>query len=76
MLVLARSPLVLEPMALQWLTVDKDQPLGSEVDLPVEPTQPSSQDVGAVLLAGMGRLFLRVIPWRAKKRWIVPRPNQ
>lgn len=59
-------------MALQWLTVDEHQPLGIEVDLAVEPGLPSLQDVGAVLLRGVGGLFLRVIPWRAKKRRIVP----
>lgn len=42
--------------------VDEDEAIGVEVELPVEPRLPAGQDVGAVLLAGVGRLFLRVIP--------------
>jgi len=52
--------------------VDEDEAVGVEIELAVEPRLPALQDVGAALLAGVGRLFLRVIPWRAKKRRIVP----
>ncbi|MCZ8164083.1 MAG: hypothetical protein O9246_01705, partial [Brevundimonas sp.] len=39
-----------------------------EIDLAVEPGPPPLQDVGAVLLVRMGRLFLSVIRRRWKKR--------
>jgi hypothetical protein len=37
--------------------VDEDEPVGVEVELKLEPRLPGLQDVGAVLLAGVGRLF-------------------
>ena len=52
--------------------VDEDQMLGRQIKLAVKPGLPAPQDVGPVLLAGMRRLFLRVMAWRAKKRRIVP----
>jgi hypothetical protein len=52
--------------------VDEDQMIGGQIELTVEPSLPAPQDVGPVLLAGMRRLFLRVMAWRAKKRRIVP----
>jgi len=52
--------------------VDEDQRLGVEVELAVEPLLTSLQDVGAVLLGRVRRLFLRVIPRRLKNRQIVP----
>ena len=52
--------------------VDEDQPLGIEIRLAIEPGPAPPQDVGTVLLAGVRRLFLRVMRWRAKNRWIVP----
>jgi hypothetical protein len=51
--------------------VDKDQAFGIEIDLAFEPGLAPLQDVGAVLLGGVGGLFLRVMAWRAKKRRIV-----
>ena len=51
--------------------VDKDQAFGIEIGLAVEPGLAPLQDVGAVLLGRVRRLFLRVIAWRAKKRRIV-----
>ena len=41
--------------------VDKDQPLGVEVGLGVEPGLTAAQDVGARLLGRMPGLFLSVI---------------
>ncbi len=41
--------------------VDKDQPLGVEVGLGVEPGLAAAQDVGARLLGRMPGLFLSVI---------------
>jgi hypothetical protein len=38
--------------------VDEDEAFGIEIGLTVEPVLPALQDVGAVLLAGMRRLFL------------------
>ena len=52
--------------------VDEDQALGIEIGLALEPGLAPLQDVGAVLLAGVRGLFLRVIRWRAKKRCSVP----
>jgi len=52
--------------------VDEDETVGIEVGLPLEPLLPPLQDFGAVLLARVRGLFLRVIAWRAKKRRIVP----
>ena len=52
--------------------VDEHQPLGVEVGLAVEPGLPPHQDVRALLLAGVAGLFLRVMRWRRKNRWIVP----
>ena len=48
--------------------VDEHQALGIEVELALEPGLARVQDVGAVLLDRVPDLFLRVIPWRAKKR--------
>lgn len=48
--------------------VDKHQTLRREIELSLEPVPAASQDVGTVLLRSMGGLFLRVMPWRAKKR--------
>ncbi len=42
--------------------VDEDQPVGIEIELAVEPCLALLQNVGSILLRGMGRLFLRVIP--------------
>lgn len=55
--------------------VDEDQPLRVKVQLILEPLLASGQDVGAVLLGRVRGLFLRVMAWRAKKRWIVPKPK-
>ena len=52
--------------------VDEHQPVRIEIELALEPVLAPLQDVGAVLLGGVRRLFLRVIPWRAKKRRSVP----
>jgi hypothetical protein len=48
--------------------VDEDQLVGVEIKLALEPFLTLLQDVGAILLGRMAGLFLRVIPWRAKKR--------
>jgi hypothetical protein len=55
--------------------VDEDEPLRIEIKLVLEPSFASDQDVGAVLLGRVRGLFLRVMAWRAKKRWIVPKPK-
>jgi hypothetical protein len=52
--------------------VDEDQTFGIEIKLAFEPGLAPLQDVGAVLLDRVRRLFLRVMAWRAKKRRIVP----
>jgi len=52
--------------------VDEDQPLRVEVGLALEPGLAPLQDIGAILLAGVRGLFLRVIRWRAKNRCSVP----
>ncbi len=52
--------------------VDEHQPVRVEVDLAIEPGLPPLQDVGALLLGGMGGLFLRVQPRRWKNRHSVP----
>ena len=52
--------------------IDKDQAFGIEIELAFEPGLAPLQDVGAVLLGRVRRLFLRVMAWRAKKRRIVP----
>jgi hypothetical protein len=41
--------------------IDKNEPLWIEIELMVEPILPSSQDVWAILLAGVPSLFLSVI---------------
>jgi hypothetical protein len=41
--------------------VDEDEPLRVEIELALEPILPARQDVGAILLAGVRGLFLRVI---------------
>jgi len=48
--------------------VDEDQPVGIEIELALEPFLAALQDLGAILLARVTGLFLRVIPCRAKKR--------
>ena len=52
--------------------VDEDQTLWIEIELGLEPGPAPLQDVGPILLGGMGGLFLRVMAWRAKKRRTVP----
>ena len=52
--------------------IDEDEPGRLEVGLAVEPGLAPLQDVRAVLLAGVRRLFLRVIRRRAKNRSSVP----
>ena len=52
--------------------VDEDQTFGIEIKLAFEPSLAPLQDIGAVLLGRVRRLFLRVMAWRAKKRRIVP----
>lgn len=55
--------------------VDEHEAVRVEIELALKPVPATSQDVGTILLRGMGGLFLRVMPWRAKKRWIVPKPK-
>ena len=52
--------------------INKDEPVPIELTLALTPGLPSRQDIRAILLCGMGGLFLRVILWRSKKRRIVP----
>ena len=52
--------------------VDEDQLLWIEIELAVEPFLAALQDVGAILLGRVRRLFLRVIPRRLKNRHSVP----
>jgi hypothetical protein len=42
--------------------IDEHEAIRREIELPLEPVPTASQDVGAVLLRGMGCLFLRVMP--------------
>jgi hypothetical protein len=55
--------------------VDEDEALRIEIELALEPVLPPLQDIGAVLFTRVRSLFLRVMVWRAKKRWIVPKPK-
>ena len=52
--------------------INKDQSVPIELTLALTPGLASRQDIRAILLCGMGSLFLRVILWRSKKRRIVP----
>ncbi len=52
--------------------IDEDQAVGVQVELAIEPSLPALQDVGPLLLGGVRRLFLRVMPCRRKNRWSVP----
>lgn len=52
--------------------IDKDETLGIEIELLLEPGPAALQDIRPILLAGVRGLFLRVMAWRAKKRRIVP----
>jgi hypothetical protein len=58
----------LEPMASQWLTVNKDKPLWVEIELALEPVLAVFQDIGTLLLLRVGGLFLTDIRCRLKKR--------
>jgi hypothetical protein len=51
--------------------VDEHETLRIEVDLSLEPLLAPLHDVRPVLLGSMRCLFLRVMPWRLKKRHIV-----
>src|SRR3954454_10209917 len=55
--------------------VDEDEARGIEVELALEPGLAPLQDVGAVLLGRLRRLFLSVIRRRSKKRQSVPIPT-
>lgn len=46
--------------------VDEDQSLGFEVELAVEPGYAAAQDIGTLLLGGVRRLFLNVMPRRSR----------
>jgi hypothetical protein len=48
--------------------VDEDEALRVQIELAIEPVLALLQDVGAILLDGVASLFLRVMPWRTKKR--------
>lgn len=48
--------------------VDEHEALGFKIDLFLEPVLALLQDVGAILLNRVAGLFLRVMPWRTKKR--------
>ena len=52
--------------------VDEDELVRIEIELPLEPLLAPLQDVGAVLLGRVRRLFLRVISRRLKNRHTVP----
>src|SRR5579863_2330053 len=52
--------------------VHEYQSVGIEVDLLLQPGRSPAQDVRAILLGGMRRLFLRVSPRRPRKRHSVP----
>src|ERR1700741_2064526 len=51
--------------------VDEDQARRIEVELAIEPGPALPQDGGPILLDRVPGLFLRVMPWRTKKRWSV-----
>lgn len=46
--------------------VDEDQLFGIEVELTVEPGYAAAQDIGALMLGGVRRLFLNVMPRRSR----------
>src|SRR6185437_2717082 len=52
--------------------VNEDEPIPIELVLALTPGLALRQDIRAILLCGMGGLFLRVILWRSKNRRIVP----
>ena len=52
--------------------VNEDEPVPIELVLALTPGLALRQDIRAILLCGMGGLFLRVILWRSKNRRIVP----
>src|SRR5262249_60288626 len=52
--------------------VDKHQPLSRQARLPFPPGYARSGDVGAVLLAGVERLFFSRRSWLSKNRQTVP----
>ena len=47
----------LEPLALQWLTIDEHQPAGIEIGLALEPGPAARGDVRALLLGGVRGFF-------------------
>jgi hypothetical protein len=55
--------------------VDEDQPAGINVEPTFEAPFAPDQHVRTVLFGGVRGHFLRVMAWRAKKRWIVPKPK-
>ena len=52
--------------------VDEDEPVGVEAGLAVAPGAPLAQHIRALLLRRVAGLFLRVMPWRTRKRCIDP----
>jgi hypothetical protein len=52
--------------------IHKDKPVRIKINLAFKPIPTLFQDVGTILLGGMGGLFLRVRLCRAKKRHSVP----
>src|SRR5215216_617047 len=52
--------------------INEDEPVPIELALALTPGFPLRQDIRAILLCGMGGLFLRVMLWRSKKRRTVP----
>ena len=52
--------------------IDEDEPVPVEIALALAPGFSPHHDIRAILLCGMGCLFLRVMLWRSKKRRIVP----
>src|ERR1700709_122134 len=56
--------------------INEDETLGLQIRLVLEPRFTASYDIGTVLLVGVRRLFLTVIPWRSKRRQSVPIPKR
>ena len=52
--------------------INEDEFGGIEFELVLEPGLAPLQDIGAILLAGVRGLFLRVILWRSRNRQSAP----
>lgn len=63
-----RSPVTPRHLRVGCGSVEEDEPVRIEIELPFEPGQTGCLHVRSILLGRMADGFLRMMPWRLKMR--------